>query len=120
VGTVAGDIHDIGKNIVAALFEASGFEVIDLGIDVSAEKFMASIKEHQPDLVGLSALLTTTAPQQKEIIESIKKAGMKEKTKVIVGGGAITQDFADLIGADGYAATAPAGVEIAKKLMGIG
>ena len=120
VGTVAGDIHDIGKNIVAALFEASGFEVIDLGIDVSAEKFMASIKEHQPDLVGLSALLTTTAPQQKEIIESIKKAGMREKTKVIVGGGAITQDFADLIGADGYAATAPAGVEIAKKLMGIG
>lgn len=120
VGTVQGDIHDIGKNIVAALFEASGFEVIDLGVDVPPEKFMAALQEHQPDLVGLSALLTTTAPQQREILDNLNRSGLREKIKVIVGGGAINQDFADEVGADAYAATAPAGVEIAKKLLGLG
>jgi corrinoid protein of di/trimethylamine methyltransferase len=117
IGTVAGDIHDIGKNIVAALFQAAGFEVIDLGVDVPAEKFIEGIRENGPDIVGLSALLTTTAPHQREIIENLKKEGIRDKVKVIVGGGAITQEFADTVGADGYGANATEGVEIAKRLL---
>ena len=117
IGTVAGDIHDIGKNIVAALFESAGFEVIDLGVDVSTERFLDIVREYKPDLLGLSALLTTTAPQQSAIIETLKKKGLSDKVKVIVGGGPITQDFADQIGADGYAANAVEGVEVAKRLL---
>ena len=117
IGTVEGDIHDIGKAIVAALFEASGFQVIDLGINVPAKAFVDAVKLHKPDLIGLSALLTTTAPQQKVVINSLQEAGLRNKVKVIVGGGAITQDFADRIGADGYGANAVEGVQVAVQLL---
>ena len=117
IGTVAGDIHDIGKTIVAALFEAAGFEVIDLGIDISKEKFIEAVKEHKPDILGMSALLTTTAKEQGVVIESLKDAGIRDNVKIIVGGGAINQALADQIGADGYGATAAEGVELGLRLM---
>lgn len=119
IGTVKGDIHDIGKNIVSTMFLASGFEVIDLGVDVSGEKFLEAIKVHNPDIVGMSALLTTTAPEQKAAIELLKKAGVRDTFKLVVGGAAITQSYANQIGADGFGATAPEGVQIAKKLLNI-
>ncbi len=117
IGTVAGDIHDIGKTIVAALFEAAGFEVIDLGIDISKEKFIEAVKEHKPDILGMSALLTTTAKEQGVVIESLKDAGIRDNVKIIVGGGAINQALADQIGADGYGATTAEGVELGLRLM---
>ncbi len=119
IGTVFGDIHSIGKGMVSTLLFASGFEVIDLGINVKAETFLNSIKKENPDLLAMSALLTTTANEQKNVIEGLKKAGLKDKVKVIVGGSPINQEFADSIGADGYGATAPEGVKISKRLLGI-
>ncbi len=119
IGTVKGDIHDIGKNIVATMFFASGFRVIDLGVDVSPEKFLEAVQQNKPDILGISALLSTTAPEQKNIIELIKKSGIRDQIKVMVGGGAISQRFADQIGADGYAANASEAVEVARKVLKI-
>jgi len=119
IGTVYGDIHSIGKGMVATLLYASGFEVIDLGVNVKAEEFLNAVKEHKPNILALSALLTTTAMEQKNVIEGLKKENLRNKVKVLVGGSPITQEFADSIGADGYGATAPDGVKVAKRLLGI-
>jgi len=118
IGTVAGDIHDIGKSMVATLLMAEGFEVIDLGVDVPAERFVEAVKKHKPDILAMSALLTVTAPEQRKVIEALKKEGVREKVKVMVGGGAITEEFAKSIGADGYDPTAPGAVKLAKSLIG--
>lgn len=118
IGTVAGDIHEIGKNIVASMLTAAGFEVIDLGTDVPVEKFVEAVKKYEPDILGLSALLTTTMHVQKEVIEALKKADLRKKVKVIVGGSPVTKDWAEEIGADGYAENAVEAVKLAKKLVG--
>jgi len=119
IGTVKGDLHDIGKNLVAMMLEGAGFEVIDLGPDVPADKFIKAIREHKPSLVGLSALLTTTAPMMRVILRSIQEAGVRDQIKVLVGGAAINEEFADEIGADGYAPDAGAAVRKAKELLAI-
>jgi len=119
IGTVFGDIHSIGKGMVATLLYAAGFEVIDLGINVKGEDFLKAVKEQNADILAMSALLTTTAMEQKNVIEGLKKDGLRDRVKVIVGGSPINQEFADSIGADGYGATAPEGVRIAKRLLGI-
>ena len=119
IGTVAEDIHDIGKNIVAALFEASGFEVINLGVETPTRLFVEEVRKHAPDILGLSALLTTTIYRQKEVIEALKKEGLRDKLKVIVGGSPVTREFAESIGADGYGANAAEGVNVAKRLVGV-
>jgi 5-methyltetrahydrofolate--homocysteine methyltransferase len=118
LGTVKGDLHDIGKNLVGMMLEGAGFQVVDLGTDVPDDRFLAAVREHQPDLVGLSALLTTTMPNMKSVIDQLKQAGMREKVKVMVGGAPVTQTFASQIGADGYAADASQAVLLAKQLMG--
>lgn len=119
IGTVEGDLHDIGKNLVAMMLEGAGFEVIDLGTEVTAEQFVQAVEEHNPDIVGMSALLTTTMVHMPEVIEALKKAGLRDdKAKVIVGGAPITQEYADKIGADGYAPDAASAVELAKRLVG--
>ncbi len=117
VGTVSGDIHTIGKSMVGVLLVAAGFRVIDVGADVTTGKFVDAVKENDADILALSALLTTTAPEQGKVIEALKEAGLRDKVKIMVGGGAITQGFADSIGADGYGATAPGAVELAKSLL---
>jgi len=119
IGTVFGDIHSIGKSMVATLLFASGFEVIDLGINVKSKDFLKAVQEHSPDIVAMSALLTTTMMEQKNVIEGLKQEGIRDSVKVIVGGSPINQEFADSIGADGYGATAPEGVRIAKSLLGL-
>jgi methylmalonyl-CoA mutase cobalamin-binding domain/chain len=118
IGTVFGDIHSIGKTLVATLSTAAGFDVVDLGINVTAEEFMAAIREHNPNILAMSTLLTTTAPEQAKVIKQLKEEGLREKVKVIVGGGGITHDFAEKIGADGYEPTAPMAVELFKKIVG--
>jgi 5-methyltetrahydrofolate--homocysteine methyltransferase len=117
-GTVKGDLHDIGKNLVCMLLEGAGFEVIDLGTDVAPEKFIEVIKEGKADLVALSALLTTTMPNMRATIEGLKAAGLRDKAKVMIGGAPVTQNYADQIGADGYAPDASRAVALAKSLMG--
>jgi len=117
VGTVSGDIHTIGKSMVGVLLVAAGFRVIDVGADVATDKFVDAVKENDADILALSALLTTTAPEQGKVIEALKEAGLRDKVKIMVGGGAITQGFADSIGADGYGATAPGAVALAKSLL---
>jgi 5-methyltetrahydrofolate--homocysteine methyltransferase len=117
-GTVKGDLHDIGKNLVCMLLEGAGFEVIDLGTDVAPEKFIEVIKEGRADLVALSALLTTTMPNMRATIEGLKAAGLRDKAKVMIGGAPVTQTYADQIGADGYAPDASRAVALAKSLMG--
>ncbi len=119
IGTVFGDIHSIGKDMVSTLLTATGFSVLDLGIDVKAEKFIAAVKEHKPGILAMSALLTTTAKEQKVVIEGLRKENLREKVKVIVGGGAIDQPFANSIGADGYAPTAPEAIVLARNLLGL-
>ncbi|MEM1643589.1 MAG: corrinoid protein [Desulfurococcaceae archaeon] len=119
IGTVAGDIHDIGKNIVATMLEASGFEVIDLGVDVSTETFIEKVRELKPDVLGLSALLTTTMLEQKNVIEALKREGLRDKVKVIIGGAPVTEEWAKSIGADGYAEDAIRAVRLVKKLLGL-
>ena len=116
IGTVKGDIHDIGKNIVATLLAVNGFKIIDLGVDVSAERFIEAIKEHEPSILAMSALLTMTAPEQRRVIEALTKEEMRDRVKVIVGGAAITQEFADDIGADGYDPTAVGAVDLVRRL----
>lgn len=117
LGTVKGDIHDIGKNLVAIMMTGSGFEVIDLGVDVPAEKFMAAIEQHKPQIIGLSALLTTTMLEMAKVIETVKNSPYENKPYVIVGGAPVTESFAQEIGADGYGADAVSGVEVALKLL---
>jgi 5-methyltetrahydrofolate--homocysteine methyltransferase len=119
IGTVEGDIHDIGKTIVATLWETAGFEVIDLGVDVSPQKFVEAIKQYNPDIVGMSALMTTTMTKQKETIEAIKAAGLRDKVKIVVGGAPTTEEWAREIGADGWAPDAISSVELVKKLLGV-
>ncbi|AEE96282.1 corrinoid protein [Mahella australiensis] len=118
IGTVKGDLHDIGKNLVAMMLEGAGFEVIDLGVDVSPEKFVEAIRDHQPQVVGMSALLTTTMPSMRDTIEAIKAAGLRDSVKIMIGGAPITQNFADEIGADGYAPDAASAADLAKELIG--
>jgi len=117
-GTVLGDIHNIGKAMVCTLLTAGGFNVHDLGVNVKSEEFVAAIKKHNADILVMSALLTMTAPEQRKVIESLKNEGIRNKVKIMVGGGAITQDFAESIGADGYDPTAPGAVRLAKRLIG--
>ncbi len=115
LGTAKGDIHDIGKSIVGTMLEGSGFMVTNIGVDVSTEKFVEAAKENNADLIGISALLTTTMTGMKDVIKAVKKAGLK--TKVMIGGASVTQEFADDIGADGYAPDAPSAVGKAKELI---
>ena len=115
IGTVKGDLHDIGKNLVASLLEGGGFEVIDLGVNVSPEKFIATIKEKNANIIAMSALLTTTMPAMKTTIEALKQAGVRDKVKVLIGGAPITQKYAEEIGADGYSESAVGAVALAKK-----
>ena len=117
MGTVKGDVHDIGKNLVNIMFEGAGFEVIDLGVQVAPEKFLDAIREHEPDIVGFSAFLTTTMPMFKANINALQKAGMRDQVIVMVGGAPVTQEYADVVGADGYAADASAAVVRAKELL---
>ena len=119
VGTVQGDLHDIGKNLVASMLEGGGFEVVDLGVDVPPEKFIEAVQEKDGSILALSALLTTTMTMMKTVIEALNQAGLREKTKVMVGGAPITQAFADEIGADGYSDNASAAVALARKLAGV-
>ena len=118
IGTVEGDLHDIGKNLVAMMLEGAGFEVIDLGVEVTAKQFVHAVGEHKPDILGMSALITTTMVHMPEVIEALKQTGLRNKVKVMVGGAPITQEYADEIGADGYAPDAASAVELAKRLVG--
>jgi corrinoid protein of di/trimethylamine methyltransferase len=116
IGTVKGDIHSIGKDIVATLLEAEGFEVINMGEDVPTEKFVEAVKQHKPDILGLSSLLTATMPMQKEVIDALKKEGLRDKVKVLIGGGPTTKEWAREIGADGWAGDAVSAVKLAKDI----
>ena len=117
MGTVKGDVHDIGKNLVNIMLEGAGFHVIDLGVQVAPEKFVAAIQEHKPDIVGFSAFLTTTMPMFKANINALQKAGLRDQVIVMVGGAPVTQEYADAVGADGYAPDASATVKRAKDLL---
>lgn len=117
IGTVKGDLHDIGKNLVASLLEGGGFEVIDLGVNVPPEKFIGAIKDNGVQLVAISALLTTTMPSMKTTIEALRQAGVRAQVKVLVGGAPITQRYADEIGADGYSDNAAGAVTLAKRML---
>jgi corrinoid protein of di/trimethylamine methyltransferase len=119
MGTVAGDIHDIGKGIVASMLFTAGFEVTDLGVDVPAERFVEVVRENDPDVVGMSALLTTTLPMQRATIEALGKNRLRDKVKVIVGGSPVTDEWAKEIGADGYAEDAIGAVKLVKRLLDI-
>jgi corrinoid protein of di/trimethylamine methyltransferase len=118
IGTVKGDLHDIGKNLVASMLEGCGFEVVNIGIDVSADTFIKAVRENQPDILCMSALLTTTMGYMKEVIDALERAGIRDQVKVMVGGAPVTQGFADEIGADGYSDNANSAVTVAKQLLG--
>ena len=117
MGTVKGDVHDIGKNLVNIMLEGAGFTVHDLGVNVAPEKFVEQVQEHQPDIVGFSAFLTTTMPMFKANINALEKAGIRDQVIVMVGGAPVTQEYADAVGADGYAADASTAVRLAKDLI---
>lgn len=117
IGTVKGDLHDIGKNLVASMFEGCGFEVIDVGIDVDSDKFISAIKEHDADILGMSALLTTTMPYMKTVIDALEEAGLRHRVKVMIGGAPISEGFAAEIGADAYTDSANSAVIRAKKML---
>jgi 5-methyltetrahydrofolate--homocysteine methyltransferase len=117
IGTVKGDLHDIGKNLVAAMLEGGGFEVNDLGVDVTPERFVSMALEKNATLVALSALLTTTMPSMKATVEALKSAGVRDKVKIMIGGAPVTQKYADEIGADGYSENAAGAVALARKLV---
>ncbi len=117
IGTVKGDLHDIGKNLVASMLEGCGFEVINLGVDVTSEKFIAAIKEHGANIICMSALLTTTMTYMADVIEALKSEGIRDQVKIMIGGAPINQDFADKIGADGYSSNANAAVVVARELL---
>jgi 5-methyltetrahydrofolate--homocysteine methyltransferase len=116
-GTVKGDLHDIGKNLVCMMIEGAGYEVVDLGVNCDPEKFVKGVQEHKADAIGMSALLTTTMTNMKATIDAFKEAGMRDKVKILVGGAPLTQNFADEIGADGYAPDAASAVDLLKKLL---
>jgi 5-methyltetrahydrofolate--homocysteine methyltransferase len=118
IGTVKGDLHDIGKNLVGMMFEGAGFNVVDIGIDKEPQVFVDAIKEHSAKLIGMSALLTTTMPKMGETINAINEAGIRDQVKILVGGAPITAAFAEEIGADGYASNAASAVDKGKELMG--
>ena len=118
IGTVEGDLHDIGKNLVQMMLEGAGFETVDLGKDVHPETFVAAVREHQPNLLGLSALLTTTMPGMKTTIEALEEAGLRDSVKIMVGGAPVTATFAEEIGADAYAPDAATAVDVARSLAG--
>jgi 5-methyltetrahydrofolate--homocysteine methyltransferase len=118
IGTVQGDLHDIGKNLVGMMMEGAGFDLADLGVDVPAEDFVAAVLEQKPDILALSALLTTTMPQQKAVVEAVIEAGVRDKVKIIIGGAPVTHGFADEIGADGFARDAGSAAALAKRLVG--
>lgn len=120
LGTVKGDLHDIGKNLVAMMCEGAGFEVKDLGKDVSPDDFVKAVKDFEPDVVGMSALLTTTMRAMENTIKALAEAGVRDRVKVIIGGAPVTQSFADQIGADGYASNAASASDLAKKLINAG
>jgi 5-methyltetrahydrofolate--homocysteine methyltransferase len=117
MGTVKGDLHDIGKNLVGMMCEGAGFEVIDLGFNVEPEKFIEAVKEHQPDIVGMSALLTTTMRAMGHTIKALEEAGLRDQVKIMVGGAPVDEEFSKRIGADGYGSNAPSGSELAQKLV---
>jgi len=119
IGTVKGDLHDIGKNLVAMMLEGAGFQIVDLGVDVHPEQFLRAVEEHRPDIVGMSALLTTTMIGMKDVLEALEKSGVRQKVKTIIGGAPVTQSYADEIGADGYAPDAASAVDKVKELLGI-
>lgn len=117
LGTVEGDLHDIGQNLVSMMLEGAGFEVQNLGSETPSDEFVQAVKEHNPDIVGMSAMLTTTMLHMPEVIDALKEAGLRDKVKVMIGGAPLTQDYADEIGADGYAPDAAAATKLADKLM---
>jgi corrinoid protein of di/trimethylamine methyltransferase len=117
IGTIEGDIHDIGKNLVATMLRVNGFEVIDLGVDVSPQKFVEAVKQYNPDIVGMSALLTSTMMNMRKVIEALEKEGLRDKVKVIVGGAPITEEFARRIGADAYGENAIVAVDVCRRLV---
>ncbi len=117
MGTVEGDIHDIGKKIVGTLIEGNGFSVIDLGVDLRPEVFVQAVEEHRPDVLGMSAMLTTTMTNMKKVIDLLKEKGLREKVKVVVGGAPVNEEFAESIGADGYAPDAGVAAELVRKLV---
>jgi len=117
IGTVAGDLHDIGKNLVSMMFQGAGFEVVDLGTDVSPEKFVKTVRAENADLVGISALLTTTMPSMKATIDAFIQAGLRDKVKVLIGGAPVTAEYSENIGADGFAPDAGAAVDAARELL---
>jgi len=119
LGTVKGDLHDIGKNLVGIMIEGAGFEIIDLGVDVAPEAFVDAVRNQGADLVGLSALLTTTMPSMKTTIEAFKEAGLRDQVKIIIGGAPVTQRYADEVGADGYGRDAASAANLAKDLLGV-
>jgi 5-methyltetrahydrofolate--homocysteine methyltransferase len=119
LGTVKGDLHDIGKNLVAMMCEGAGFEVVDIGFNADPELFVAAIKEHQPHIVGMSAMLTTTMRAMGYTIKAIEEAGLRDQVKIMVGGAPVDEAFADRIGADGYGSNAPAGSDLARQFVGV-
>jgi corrinoid protein of di/trimethylamine methyltransferase len=119
IGTVKGDLHDIGKNLVGMMFEGAGFKVIDLGIDQEPQAFVDALKDHQAELFGMSALLTTTMPKMGETINAIKEAGIRDQVKIMIGGAPVTAEFAKEIGADAYASNAASAVDTGKELLGL-
>ncbi|MCL6432589.1 MAG: corrinoid protein [Anaerolineae bacterium] len=119
IGTVKGDLHDIGKNLVSMMLQGAGFEIVDLGVDVAPDKFVEAVKENKAEVVALSALLTTTMPSMKTTIDALEAAGLRDKVKVIIGGAPVTQRYADEIGADGYAPDANSAVRKTKELLKI-
>lgn len=117
IGTVKGDLHDIGKNLVIMMMESAGFEVIDLGVDLAPEAFVNAVKEHKPQVIGMSALLTTTMLSMRDTIEALQEEGLRDSVKIIIGGAPISQGFADEIGADGYASDAASATDLCKRLI---
>jgi 5-methyltetrahydrofolate--homocysteine methyltransferase len=119
IGTVAGDLHDIGKNLVSMMLEGAGFEIVDLGSDVSADQFIEAVQKNEPDIVGMSALLTTTMTSIGTTIDALAQAGLRDKVKILIGGAPVTQDFANKVGADGFAPDAGSAARVAKSVMGV-
>ncbi len=118
IGTVEGDLHDIGKNLVSMMLQGAGFQVIDLGTNITSQQFVDAVKEHHPDILGMSALLTTTMPRMEETIQALKEAGIRDGVKIMAGGAPVTQDFVEKIGGDAYGANAASATEKAKELIG--
>jgi 5-methyltetrahydrofolate--homocysteine methyltransferase len=118
IGTVTGDLHDIGKNLVCMLLDGAGFDVLDLGTDVYPERFVTAVKEHKPDILGMSALITTTMPAMEATIQALESAGIRRQVKVIVGGAPVTQHFAGQIGADGYSSNGGSAIDLCNRLVG--